>query len=208
MSLLIHKPAHAILTARVLRAASNLNGSCWGLMGIGEDNALLMRRHHVLDVDALVALAQALKGAEYVLHLGQNARDGARSNVYPFEVSDGLYLMHSGTLPLKTRVLTKSNTWHLVHDLLRPVAIGWRGIFTQPLAPIFQSLLEAGFAPDNKVALLDYPQRRIIVINHRHGALVDGLWLSDSRCIDRTVLPRDALAPQAHSPRLSDIRFI
>lgn len=123
MSLLIHKPAHAILTARVLRAASNLNGNCWGLMGIGEDNALLMRRHHVLDVDALVALAQALKGAEYVLHLGQNARDGARSNVYPFEVSDGLYLMHSGTLPLKTRVLTKSSTWHLVHDLLRPVAI-------------------------------------------------------------------------------------
>ncbi len=83
--------------------------------------------------------------------------------------------MHSGTLSLKTRVLTKSGTWHLVHDLLRPVAIGWRDIFTQPLAPIFQSLLEAGFASVNKAALLDDPQRHITVINHRHGAEVDRL---------------------------------
>lgn len=208
MSLLIHKPARAILPARVIRAASNVNGDCWGMMGIDADGGLLMRRHHVLDVDSLLALTQALRGAEYVLHLGENAHDQERSNVYPFEVSEGLYLMHSGNLPLKARVLTKSSTWHLVHDLLRPLAAGWRNIFVQPIAPIFQSLLEAGFAPENKVALLDYPRKRIIVINHRHGAQVGGLWLSDPRRIDRSVFPMNSSPPPAWSQRVSDIRFM
>jgi hypothetical protein len=90
-------------------------------MGIGEDSGLLLHRNFRVDVDELLALEHKLRGAEYVLHLRSHTGDGAdRSNVYPFLVSDGLYLMHTGPLPIKTRVPGKSDTWHLVHDLLRP----------------------------------------------------------------------------------------
>ncbi len=86
-SLLIYKPAHAILTARVIRAANNLKGDCCGPTGIGEDGDLLMRRHRVLEVGALLSLTRAdihgrrvrvISGAERALR-GTNQRVAIRS---------------------------------------------------------------------------------------------------------------------------------
>lgn len=190
MSLLIHKPASAALPECLIRAACGPQSNSYGLIGIAQDGELLLQRRHVVDVDELLETIRELRDAEYVLHLRQAEQEGSSAaNVYPFKVSDDLYLMHNGALPLEARVLAKSSTWHLVHDVLRPLANGWRGLSAHPVSPVFRTLLEAGLAPDNKAVLLDHPRRRVVVINHRYGFEFQRLWLSDARCLDPDLIP-------------------
>lgn len=175
MCLMIHKPPYAVIPESLIRIARAYDGGSSGLMGIGKDRRLLLERRHRLNVNELLVLEPELRGAEYVLHLCQPRRDDSvSSNVYPFEVTEGIYLMHSGALRLKARVPGKSDTWHLVHDLLRPLVTRWDSLFEDPSFAALWSVLEEGLRPDNRLALLGYPRRRFIIINREHR--IDILW--------------------------------
>src|SRR3546814_4862804 len=66
--------------------------------------------------------------------------------------------MHNGTLKLKARVPGKSDTWHFVTDVLRPLAQRHAGLLSDYA---FVQILELGLRADNKLALLDQRLRRI-----------------------------------------------
>jgi hypothetical protein len=187
MCLIIHKPAGVAIEIDLLRAATSLNRDGWGLMGFDSSGSLLLERHAEIDFDQLVATVERRQDAEFVLHLRRRTRGSTTTdNTHPFRITDGLYLMHNGTLNIGTRVPGMSDTWHLVSDVLRPLAQRRPGLL---LDNAFHALLEVGLRPENKLALLDYPSQRVVLINRHHGSELDGLWLSSTRWIDRRLLP-------------------
>ncbi len=191
MCVIIHKPQNAEIPQDLLAAALTLNRDGWGLMGFDAEGSVILERHaeskqvHILD-----ALTRH-RDAELVLHLRQRTR-GAESieNAHPFKLAERLYLMHNGTLPLGqhggTQVAGRSDTWHFVQDVLRPLHNYYPGLMADPA---FLRVLELGLKPDNKMVLLDGRIGRIAILNRQHGAEFEGLWLSNTRWIDRRLLP-------------------
>lgn len=196
MCVIVHKPRESKIPADLLRAALELNSDGWGLMGFDAQGALILERHAHTDAAAIVKALQQHADSEIVLHLRQRTRgDQAPENAHPFKVAEHLHLMHNGTLPMANRVAGRSDTWHFVHDILRPLHTRHAALFDDPT---FIALLEMSLKPDNKLVLLDALSQRISILNRQHGAEFEGLWLSNTRWIDRRLLP---LADAPHQQR-------
>jgi predicted glutamine amidotransferase len=104
MCLIIHKPPYVAIREGLIRAAGRLNPSGWGLMGVDADGGLILKRRESVELDELLTLERELRAAEYFLHLRQRARGSwDHASVQPLDIGDELYLMHNGTLPVKTR---------------------------------------------------------------------------------------------------------
>jgi hypothetical protein len=207
MCLIVHKPAGLPIDTDLLRAAISLNRDGWGLMGFAPTGRLLLERHADVDEARIVGTVESLQDAELVLHLRKQTRgSSAADNAHPFRVSEGLYLMHNGTLNVRSRVPGMSDTWHFVTDVLRPLAQRHAGLF---LDSAFHTLLEVGLRPENKLALLDFGSRRIVLLNRDYGAELDGLWLSSTRWIDQRLLPlAGAPQPQERTFDAGELRFL
>lgn len=207
MCLIIHKPRGIEIPADLLEAAVSLNRDGWGLMGFSPSGDLLVERHAKVDLEQILATERKLRDSEYVLHLRKRTRGAADvDNAHPFKIVDGVYMMHNGTIKLDTRVAGMSDSWHFVAEILRPLAQRRQGVL---LDNAFHRLLEIALKPENKLALLDYPERRIILINQAHGAELDGLWLSSTRWIDQRLLPLATTPqPQERSYEPSEVRFL
>jgi hypothetical protein len=64
-----------------------------------------------MDVAELLGLEQQLRDTAYVLHLCKRTRGGsAVGNVHSFEVSKGLYLMPTGTLRIRPRLISAAQS--------------------------------------------------------------------------------------------------
>lgn len=207
MCLIIHKPAGLRIPAALLRAAIALNLDGWGLMGFDPQGRLLLERHATIDPDLLLAAEAAHVDSEFALHLRRQTRGSSGlENAHPFRVVDGLYLMHNGTLPIASASPRRSDTWHFSAEILRPLAQRHPGLFSDYA---FIRLLELGLRPQNKLALLDQRQRRIVLVNRDHGAELEGLWLSNTRWIDRRLFPLETTPqPQERTWSAADLHFL
>jgi hypothetical protein len=207
MCLLLHKPAGARVSRELIDAAAALNRDGWGLMGFRRNGKLVLERHPHVDPAHIEQRLLALEDAELCLHLRLRTRGSdAPDNTHPIKVSDRFYLMHNGTLRLKSRVPDRSDSWHFAVDLLRPLAVNWPDMLSHPS---FLTLVEAGLTAENKIAVLDAEARRWIFFNHRHGAEFEGLWLSSTKWIDSRRLAL-APAPQAQQKTYlpADLHFL
>ncbi len=206
MCLIIHKPAGLRIPHELLRAAALHNAEGWGVMGFERGGRAFVRKEATVDVETLLDVEAQYHDAEYALHLRKQTRGGSGiENVHPFRVINGIELMHNGTLDLSERVPGRSDTWHFVHDVLRPLAQRYPGLLSDHG---FVRVLELGLKPQNKIALLDRAQRRIVLINRAHGAELEGLWLSSTRWIDRKLFPlHDAPQPQARGYSADEVNF-
>lgn len=208
MCLIIHKPAGRRIAGDLLEAALSLNGDGFGLMGARADGRLLLVRRPRIALDELLALESDLREADYVLHLRQRTRgDTGVHNVQPFRVASQTWLMHNGTLhSLPSNVPGRSDSWHLVQHLLRPLAQRRSGVL---LDNAFLRLLELAVGPENKLALFDFAAQRFVLINQEYGAELDGLWLSSTRWIDHRLLPlADTPQPQERSFLPEEVHFL
>ena len=193
MCLIVHKPSGLRIPHELLEAALTLNPDGWGVMGFEHDGRLLLDRGTHIDAAALRDFESRHIEAEYALHLRKQTRGSSGlENTHPFRIVEGLYLMHNGTLPIEARLPGRSDTWHFTAEVLRPLAQRHPGLLSDYA---FVRLLELGLRPENKLALLDERLRRIVLINRGHGAEFEGLWLSNTRWIDRARFPL-ALTPQ------------
>lgn len=207
MCLIIHKPAGRAIPADLLEAALRLNEDGFGVMGFSPASGLLIKRQTRITLEALLQFERNHRDAEYALHLRQRTRgDTEAHNLHPFKIDAQLYLMHNGTIRLPLRVAGRSDTWHFVHDVLRPLAQRRPGVL---LDNAFVQFLELALKAENKLALMDYAEHRIVLVNRHHGAELDGLWLSSTRWIDRSRLPL-AAPPQAQERAYTarDVQFI
>lgn len=206
MCVIVHKPQEARIPDELVQAALSLNPDGWGLMGFAADGSLIAERHAHTDAALIGEALRRHADADLVLHLRQRTRgDGAAENAHPFKVAEHLYLMHNGTLPIASRVAGRSDTWHFVNDILRPLHQRHAALFEDTA---FLHLLEMSLKPDNKVVLLDSLSRRIAILNHAHGVEFEGLWLSNTRWIDRRLLAlADTPQPQQRSYAADKLHF-
>lgn len=207
MCLIIHKPAGLAIAPDLIEAAASLNPDGWGAMGFGADGQAIIRRELQVRPEALLRFEREQRAHEYVLHLRRRTRGTvSRLNAHPFKVCDGLYLVHNGTLDLRTPVSGWSDTRHFVTDLLRPLARRFPELLADET---FHRLLALGLRSENKLALLDTRRRRIVVINREHGADFEGLWLSSTRWIDQRRLQlAHAPQPQERSYTVRDLGLL
>lgn len=207
MCLILHKPAGVRVPRELIDAAAALNRDGWGLMGFRDDGKLLVERHAQVEPQHIDQRLRELDDTELCLHLRLRTRGSdAPDNTHPIKVSDRFYLMHNGTLRLKSRVPGRSDSWHFAVDLLRPLAVNWPDMLSHPS---FLTLVEAGLTSDNKIAVMDAQARRWIFFNHRHGVEFEGLWLSSTKWIDQRRLPLSP-APQAQQKTYTagDLHFL
>lgn len=190
MCLIVHKPAHARIPHDLLVAAARLNDDGWGLMGHDAQGRRLLERHPDLDLDELLATEERLASAEYALHLRRRTRGRVdEANTHPFEVDDGVFLMHNGTLQFEEGIAGDSDTRSFSELVLRPLSRRYPGLLADRE---FLHLLELSMTPANKAVLYDFPRRRFDVLNRPHGAEFEGLWLSSIKWVDAGVLPLSA----------------
>jgi len=210
MCVVIHKPREVLIPDDLLTAALTLNHEGWGLMGFDANDDLIIERHAVSKYKQIAAALHSRRDADLVLHLRQRTRgtEGI-DNTHPFKLSEHLYLMHNGTLHLGqlggSHAAGRSDTWHFVQQVLRPLHQRYSGLLGDPT---FLRLLEVALKPENKVALLDARSKRIAILNREHGAEFEGLWLSNTRWIDRRLLPLvHAPQPQMRSYSADELCF-
>ncbi len=206
MCLIIHKPAGVPIPGALLRAALIHNADGWGLMGFERNGRSIVRKGDHINLDSLIDLERQYRDAEIALHLRRQTRGGSGAdNAHPFRVADGIYLMHNGTLDLPLREHGRSDTWHFVSDVLRPLASRHPGLLSDHG---FVRVLEFGLRPQNRMILMDRRLRRLVTINRAHGVEFEGLWLSGTRWIDRETLPLDRPPQaQARSHRVETVGF-
>lgn len=207
MCLIIHKPAGLPIAHDLLEAALAFNQDGFGLMGFAPSGHFVLRREPTISLQDLFDAERQHREAELVLHLRLRTRgDAEEHNTHPFRVTDHAYLMHNGTLRLPTRVAGRSDTWHFVQDVLRPLAQRRSGVLFDPA---FLQLVQMALRPENKVVLLDAAHRRIEILNREHGAELDGLWLSSTRWIDHRRLPLlHAPQPQERTYAATEVQFL
>lgn len=207
MCLIVHKPAGVPIPEELLSAAAVHNPDGWGLMGFASDGRLVLERRQRVNLAELVDVLWEHRDAELALHLRRRTRgDAELDNVHPFQVADGVWLMHNGTLPIEPRVPGRSDSWHLASDLLRPLSQRHPGLLSDLS---FLRLMELSLTPANKLAILDRSHRCLSLLNRAHGAEFEGLWLSSTRWIDGVQLPlARAPQPQERSVSASKVHFL
>jgi hypothetical protein len=190
MCLIVHKPAHARIPHDLLAAAARLNDDGWGLMGHDAQGRRLLERHPQLDLDELLQAEDRFAGAEYALHLRRRTRGRIDlDNTHPFEIDEGVFLMHNGTLHFDEGPAGDSDTRSFSELVLRPLSRRYPGLL---IDREFLHLLELSLTPQNKAVLYDFPRRRFDFLNHQHGAEFEGLWLSSIKWVDASILPLES----------------
>ncbi|MGQ0503065.1 MAG: class II glutamine amidotransferase [Panacagrimonas sp.] len=207
MCLIIHKPPGVRIPRELLTAAVRLNGDGWGLMGHDLAGRRLLERHAVIHLDELLRAEEEFAHAEYALHLRRRTRGRVDlDNTHPFEIDEGVYLMHNGTLNVEGGASGESDTRSFALNILRPLARRYAGLMVDRE---FLRLLEVGLSPHNKIVLYDFPRRRFDVLNRHTGAEFEGLWLSSIKWIDAAVLPLSQRgAAQQRTYSASEVRFL
>ena len=161
-------------------------------MGVTSDGQILVDRQPRVDVEVLAERLRGLRAAELALHLRRRTYGGPTAcNAHPFEVDDGVYLMHNGDLRLPVEVPEQSDTWHFVRQVLRPLARDWPGLVG---SASFARLLDTVLGPDNRMVLFDARAKCMHIANRRAGFEYRGLWISSARWLDPRVfaLPGNA----------------
>lgn len=206
MCLIIHKPPGLSIPSVLVDAAVRFNSDGWGAMGFSAGGHLIMTRWKTTSASDIRQFAAMRIDDELVLHLRYRTRGAADArNLQPFEIVPGLFLVHNGEVDVPRRQADRSDTWHLVNDVLRPLIERHRDL---ALDRGFLRIFEQSLGPSNRVVLLSRPARRIEILNARQGTGYQGLWLSSTRWIDRDILEiPGAVQPQSRSYHPTGLNF-
>lgn len=183
MCLIVHQPLGHTAPLELLRSAAEYNPDGFGFMGFTRDSRVHIERHAELSFDLLKTLHTQFAGMDCAWHFRRRTRGSSKSaNLHPFEVGPGLFLMHNGTVNVPIRVAGHSDTWHLAHDYLEPLLSQRRRLIYDRA---FRRILTQWLGPKNRLVMLDEQDRRVEVLTPEHGIQWQGLWLSNSRWLDR-----------------------
>jgi hypothetical protein len=165
-------------------------------MGIAADGRARVLRSVDSDLRLALQLAEEFSGRDCAFHFRYRTRGSSSGeNVHPFKLGPGLYLMHNGTANVRLRIAGLSDTWHLVNDYLQPLLAHRRKLIYDRA---FRRILDQWLGPHNRLVFLDESEGRIELLHRADGFEWNGLWLSNTRWVDRRLLGLglDSGAPQ------------
>ena len=200
MCLIIHKPAEARVSEQLLASAAAFNPHGFGIMTFGDDRGITLRRRSRSHLPALKRLCREYEAVECVIHLRYRTRGSLDlENTQPMRITNDISMVHNGTVALEPHNPDRSDTWHLIHDYLRPIL---RNRPETLYERSFENLVRAWAGVHNRFVFMDARQRKTVIINHEAGVLWDDLWLSNTRWFDPTQLDdRQQWQRMAEAPR-------
>lgn len=181
MCIVIHKPAGKTLSHRMLRRAYRANPHSWGICAKDQNGNITVSKGNGGVGDFVKAFA-AVEHQEVLIHC-RIATSGDKDllNCHPFEVTDGVWMMHNGVLmesKVPIRDKTKCDSWHFATDILAPV------IDNNPLFLAYPEKL--GFIKDledyvgtSKIAIMS-KNHPTIIANRALGEEKEGVWYSNA----------------------------
>ena len=182
MCVLIHKPAGVAVPEPIIQSAALHNADGWGVMGHTADGDTVLERHVDVDAARTIDFLRSHTDSELAIHLRRRTHGDVNAcNAHPFEIEPGLYLMHNGSFTLPMRDPTYSDTWHLVHNILRPLARRHRDLITDPT---FLELISAVAGPVNRLILFDASRPKLHLVNRQIGVDYAGLWIGSLKWLD------------------------
>ena len=178
MCLIIHKPANQSLPEGLLDSAARYNPHGFGVMTFN-DKRPVVRRSSRTNLRALHNICDDLGQKECVIHL-RYATSGKHDleNAHPFRITRDIYVAHNGTLNLNRHTSGRSDTWHLIHDYLRPILSKNPELLHDRF---FQHMISAWCGPNNRFVFLDNQHKKTVIVNRQQGFEVNGVWLSNTR---------------------------
>lgn len=187
MCVLIHKPAGVAVPDTLIQAAAIYNADGWGVMGRTAGGEIVVERHVDVDASRAIEFLAAHRDSELAIHLRRKTFGAVSAcNAHPFEIDPGIYLMHNGSFQLPMGNPAYSDTWYLVHEILRPLARDYPGLLTDPA---FARLLDSVVPADNRLVLFDAEKAVFHIVNREAGIDYAGLWISSVRWLDATIFP-------------------
>lgn len=98
-------------------------------------------------------------------------------NCHPYDVIDGIALMHNGILSQGNSAdKTKSDTWHYIKDVVRPMLEEAPAMFTNKA---WLELVENDIGNGNRFAIMD-SEGNMSILNKHTGIDVKGMWFSNT----------------------------
>lgn len=186
MCLIIHQPEELTTPVALLRSAAEYNPDGFGFMGFDASGKLRIERSPNADIELATHLAKEFAGRNCAFHFRRRTRGSSHvENLHPFKIAPGLYLMHNGTAKVEIRQAGRSDTWHLVNDYLAPFLSSRRKLIYDRA---FRHILDAWLGPQNRIVFLDEAEGRIELLHRADGHDWNGLWLSNTRWVDRSLL--------------------
>lgn len=176
MCLIIYRPAGRELDEEKLLAAGRQNGDGLGVMWC-RDGVIHTRRS--MDVTKVFKfLAEAGDDVNLAIHF-RWATHGTKdlSNCHPFRVTDNLYLMHNGVLPLYDKANQLSDTGVYARRVLRPILEATPDLWQSQQ---FQLLVDMSAGTSNKLLFLenDGGNGSFRIFNESLGTWHEGSWYS------------------------------
>lgn len=181
MCVIIHKPADARPSEDLLVACATNNPDGFGIMFV--ENG---RIHTIKDPDSFrfFEVYDAYKDRELGIHFRWKTHGEIdMENTHPYAVLEpeahdaDLWLMHNGIISIEQRDKSKSDTWHFVRYMLRPILeqTGLDVIRNKS----FQTLIEEYIGSSNKLLLLDQ-YGNFTKFNAHRGIELEDCWLSNN----------------------------
>lgn len=131
------------------------NSDGWGFMFV-RDGAVHVEKG--MTFAALWRGIQRNSDKAYYLHLRMATHgDVQDSNTHPYEVLPGMWLMHNGIVdvPGMPFVSERSDTWHYIDSVLRPLLMSQPDPSSAIRAPWFRTMLEMHGGRGNRFVLMD-----------------------------------------------------
>jgi hypothetical protein len=176
MCLIIHQPKGHTLSHAMLRDIFARNDDGFGVMR-AHKGALHTHRSVPATADAMIALYQQhAAGRECVLHW-RVATHGAvdASNAHPFHLTRDIAVMHNGIVDCGTPTRGMSDTWHMAHHVLAPMARdNADALFTHDVCAVMEPLVRG-----SKLAFM-HADGRVMIWNRSAGVEHGGLWFSNT----------------------------
>lgn len=121
MCLIVHKVPTAKITREQVKDFHKKNSDGWGVAVRTTGGTKIIRDFGERKLWDCLSL---YKTAELAVHL-RMATHGVidYSNIHPYHILEDVYLMHNGVVSVNEEDKTKSDTWHLVNLILKPLAL-------------------------------------------------------------------------------------
>lgn len=203
MCLIITQPAGLTLSHAHIRDIAARNGDGFGIMRAHRGALHVWRT--VGDVADIIELyTQHAAGRACVLHW-RMATHGAVSldNAHPFKLTRDIAVVHNGMLDVGTPTRGLSDTWHMAHHVLAPIARdNPDALFSGEMNAVLAGLIGSG----NKL-VFQHADGRTAIVNRAAGVEHRGAWYSNTYAWDAPAHLRPSRAVTRWSGYGSDTWF-